>query len=125
MRTPALVCCLLLLRLEPSGARKRQRAARPTSTSTPPPPLPSAAPGTPGGGEEAQAPELEVPPNVELRPVHRRPWTPDDDVASLLEATDAQPLVLSGTPADGWGIRRWSPATIGAQQLPGVKISQR
>ena len=57
--------------------------------------------------------------------MHRRPWTPNDDIASLLEATDAQPLVLSGTPADGWGIRRWSPATIGAQQLPGVKISQR
>ena len=124
MRMPALVCCLLLLRLEPSGARKRQRAARPTSTSAPPPPpLPSAAPGTSGGGEEA--PELEVPPKVELRPVRRRPWTPDDDIASLLEATDAQPLVLSGTPADGWGIRRWSPATIGAQQLPGVKLSQR
>ena len=119
-RKLALVCCVLLLRLEPGGARKRQRAARPTSTSQPPP-LPSTSPGTTGG----EPPELEVPPNVELRPVRRRPWTPDDDIASLLEATDAQPLVLSGTPADGWGIRRWSPATIGAQQLPGVKLSER
>ena len=71
---------------------------------------------------------LELPPNVELRPVQRRPWSPGDDISALLEARDAQPVVLSGTPADGWAISGWSPATIGARlggRLPGVRTSQR
>lgn len=70
---------------------------------------------------------LELPPGVKLQPVARRAFSTADDISALLTKARTAPLVLTGTPADGWPIMGWEPAALEGKlsdngALPGVKL---